>query len=83
MLKSYSGAMKNMQVKDVPDDVHQVLRSRAAAEGMSLQEYLLKKLTAEARRPTVNEVLLRAGQRSGGSMPLSTAAELLREDRDA
>lgn len=72
----------NIQVKDVPDDVHQMLRSRAAAAGQSLQEYLLARLTKEARRPTVDEVLERAGHRSGGSMPPQTAAKLLREDRD-
>ena len=72
----------NIQVKDVPDDVHRVLRARAATAGQSLQEYLLQRLTAEARRPTVAEVLGRAGQRSGGSLPLDTAADLIREDRD-
>ncbi|MGH8791780.1 MAG: FitA-like ribbon-helix-helix domain-containing protein [Stackebrandtia sp.] len=39
--------MKNVQVKGVPDDVHRVLRQRAAAAGMSLQEYLLQQLTTQ------------------------------------
>jgi plasmid stability protein len=72
----------NIQVKGVPEDVHRVLRARAAAAGQSLQEYLLAKLTAEARRPTVDEVLARAGERSGGSLSAATAAELVRDDRD-
>lgn len=75
--------MPNVQVKNVPDDVHRILRARAAASGQSLQEYLLSRLTAEARRPTVDEILARAGQRSGGSMPVSVAAEFVREDREA
>lgn len=74
--------MTNIQVKGVPEDVHRVLRTRAAAAGQSLQEYLLTNLTAQARRPTVDEVLARAGERAGGSLPAATAAELIREDRD-
>ncbi len=74
--------MPNIQVKDVPEDVHRVLRTRAAAAGQSLQEYLLGRLTFEARRPTMDEVLARAGQRSGGSLPLSVATEFVRADRD-
>jgi plasmid stability protein len=75
--------MTNIQLKNVPEDVHRTLRTRAGAAGQSLQEYLLGKLTAQARRPTVDEVLARAGERSGGSLSLPAAAELIREDRDA
>lgn len=75
--------MPNIQVKDVPDDVHRVLRARAAAAGQSMQEYLLQRLTAEARRPTVDEVLQRVGHRSGGSLPLDVATGYARDDRDA
>jgi antitoxin FitA len=53
--------------KDVPSDVHSVLRQRAAAAGQSLQEYLLGRLIADARRPTIDELLTRAGGRAGGS----------------
>lgn len=74
--------MPNIQVKDVPEDVHQILRARAAVAGQSLQEYLLSRLTNEARRPTVDEVLQRAAHRSGGSMPLRTATGFVREDRE-
>lgn len=74
--------MPNIQVKDVPEDVHRILRSRAAAAGQSLQEYLLARLTREARRPTLEEVIQRMGQRSGGSLAPHQAAALLREDRE-
>jgi predicted nucleic acid-binding protein len=75
----------SIQVKDVPADVHAVLRKRAANNGMSLQEYLLAHLVEEASTPTLDEVLDRAGGRSGGSVLLDVAvaayvalAELLR-----
>lgn len=71
-----------MQIKNVPDDVHAVHRRRAAAAGQSLQEYLLARLVEDAARPTVAEVLERAGQRSGGSLPFADAARAVRDDRD-
>jgi hypothetical protein len=79
----YHHAMPSVQVKDVPTDVHAVLRRRAAAAGQSLQEYLLGRLTADARRPTLDELLMRAEGRAGGSTPLGDATRLVRSDRDA
>jgi hypothetical protein len=75
--------MPSVQIKDVPADVHSVLRQRAAAAGQSLQEYLLGRLIAEARQPTLDELLRRAEARAGGSTPLRRAARLVREDRGA
>jgi len=78
-----NGAMRSVQIKAVPDDVHAVLRRRAAAAGQSMQEYLLERLTQDASRPTVDEVLDRAGTRTGGSLPLEEAARLVRAERDS
>ena len=75
--------MPSVQIKDVPADVHTVLRQRSAAAGQSLQEYLLGRLVADARRPTVDELLGRAGERAGGSTRLADAARVIRADRDA
>lgn len=75
--------MPSIQIKNVPPDVHRVLKRRAAEAGMSLQEYLLAKLTEEARQPTLNEVLERAGRRTGGSISLKEAVEHIRAERDA
>ena len=75
--------MPTVQIKHVPPDVHRVLRARAAAAGQSRQEYLLARLVQAAREEPLEEVLARAGGRSGGSVGLRFAAEALREDRDA
>jgi plasmid stability protein len=75
--------MPSVQIKDVPADVHAVLRQRAAAAGQSLQEYLLGRLVADARQPTLEELLARAGGRAGGSTRLTEAARMVRADRDA
>ena len=83
MVKSQNGAMPSVQIKDVPENVHAVLRRRAAAAGQSLQEYLLGRLVEEASRPTLDEVLDRAGQRAGGSLPFAAAVAAVRSDRDS
>jgi antitoxin FitA len=75
--------MPSVQIKNVPPDVHRVLRRRAAEAGQSLQEFLLAELTHWASQPTMDEVLRRAGDRAGGSVPLADAADALRAERDA
>jgi plasmid stability protein len=73
--------MPNIQIKDVPDETHAVLRQRANAAHQSLQEYLRSKLIQEAAQPTLEEVLDRAGGRAGGSLPLADAVSAVRLDR--
>jgi plasmid stability protein len=73
--------MPSVQIKDVPDEVHIVLRARAAAAHQSLQEYLRSRLIDEASRPTLDEVLDRAAGHSGGSSSLTSAVTAVREDR--
>ena len=80
--RRHSGAVPSVQVKGVPADVHRTLRRRAAAAGQSLQEYLLERVTEQAQTPTLDEVLDRAGGRSGGSVPFKDAVTVLRVDRD-
>ncbi len=75
--------MPSVQIKDVPEQTHAVLRQRAAAAHQSLQEYLRARLIEEASEPTLEEVLDRAGGRSGGSVPMKTAVATLRADRAA
>lgn len=77
----YAGHMtKTLQIRDVPDDVHATVRSRAAREGLSVSEYLLRQITELAQQPTVAEVLERARQRSGGASVEDIVA-VIREGR--
>jgi antitoxin FitA len=75
--------MTSVQIKDVPEETHAVLRQRAARAHQSLQEYLRSRLIEEAAMPTLEEVLERAGNRSGSSLPFSAAVEAVRSDRDS
>lgn len=74
--------MPSVQIKDVPDEVHAVLRRRAAAAHQSLQEYLKGRLIEEARTPTLEEVLDRSVSRAGGCLTFSESASAVRADRD-
>lgn len=73
--------MPNIQIKNVPDETHAVLRQRARAAHQSLQEHLRSRLIAEASQPTIDEVLDLASGRTGGSLPLTDAVGALRFDR--
>jgi antitoxin FitA len=73
--------MPSVQIKNVPEQTHAVLRQRAAAAHQSLQEYLRARLIEEASEPTLEELLERAGGRSGGSAPLEAAVAAVRSDR--
>jgi antitoxin FitA len=73
--------MPSVQIKDVPEETHAILRRRAAEAHQSLQEYLLAKLIEEASHPTLDEVLTRAGGRAGGKVPLKAAARQIRAER--
>jgi antitoxin FitA len=73
---------KMIQIRNVPDQVHRILKARAASEGMSLSDYLLTELKEIAERPTLAEMRSRLEklERLPGSV---SAAELIREERDA
>jgi plasmid stability protein len=72
---------RTLQIRDVPEDVHRALRTRAAAAGMSLSDYLLNALTEVASRPSVSDTLRRARARAGGS-PVADVVAAVREGRD-
>ena len=74
--------MTSVQIKDVPEETHAVLRQRAARAHQSLQEYLRSRLIEEASMPTLEEVLERSGNRSGGSVSFPDAVTTIRNDRD-
>ena len=75
--------MKSVQIKNVPEETHRVLRTRAAHAGQSLQEYLRSRLIEEAARPTMQEVLDRIEKRKGSDLSLKSVVETVRYDRDS
>jgi plasmid stability protein len=53
-----------LQVRDVPEEARRALKARAASRGQSLNNYMLAVIEREVARPTVAEVLARAGERT-------------------
>ena len=75
--------MPDIQVKNVPNDVHRTLKRRAGGAGQSLQEYLLNLLCIQARSATVEEVLQRAAGRTGSTFSPEEAVAAVRAERDS
>ena len=51
--------MPNIQVKNVPPEIHAILRDRAAQNHQSLQEFILETLIKAAEMPTNKEIFER------------------------
>lgn len=79
--------MPTIQIRDVPDEVHATYRARAAAAGLSLQEYLRQELEEGARLLTPAELVEEARRerraRDGAGYATGSTAGLVREDRGA
>lgn len=72
-----------VQVRNVPDEVHRKLKSRAALSGMSISDYLLREIERSLERPTREELLERLQSRSRvePAEPIAVAVEAERESR--
>jgi antitoxin FitA len=72
---------KMIQLRHVPDALHRRLKARAALEGMSLSDYLVREVRKVAERPSVEEI--RARLTALAPVRLKTSpTEALREERD-
>jgi plasmid stability protein len=73
--------MTMIQIRNVPDDLHRRLKARAAEEGMTLSDYLLRMAEREAELPTLAELSERIRSR-GRAGSLRSSAEIIRELRE-
>ncbi len=70
-----------IQVRNVPDSLHRKLKMRAASEGLSLSDYLLREIEHVAERPIMKEI----AERLASLPPVKykrSPAEIIREERD-
>jgi plasmid stability protein len=70
-----------IQIRNVPDSVHRRLKARAAEEGMTLSDYLLRMAEREAELPTLAELSERIRRRTPARSARSSA-EIIRELRE-
>jgi antitoxin FitA len=68
-----------IQIRNVPPDVHRALKARAALEGMSLSDYLLREVRSSLERPTLDEIRARLVGRQPVQLRLSPAAAVRAE----
>ena len=77
--------MSTIQIRNVPEHVHRVFQARAAAAGMSLQEYMLAEIVRTAELRTPAEIAIEVERRlhlegSEGYSPVSSV-EVIAADR--
>jgi len=73
--------MPNVQIRNVPDEVHEALVRRAEQAGQSLQQFLASQLVLIAATPTIDEMLERIERRPKGRLSAKSAMEALDEER--
>lgn len=70
-----------IQIRDVPDEVHSILKARAARDGMNLSNYLKRELERTAHQPNLREWVERVRQLK--PIPSGTSSsQIVRELRD-
>ncbi len=76
---AYANCMPTIQVRNVSEETSRALKAKAALEGRSLSDYLLRELDRLATRPSRAELLERIASR--GVAALEPAAQVLAEQR--
>ena len=71
-----------VQIRNVPPEFHRRLKARAALEGMSMSDYILREIGKALERPTRAEVLDRLRSRPVRRLKRK-AADVIRAERDA
>ena len=68
-----------IQIRNVPDELHRKLKSRAALAGMSISDYLLREMQRSLDRPTREELLERLRSLESVDLGESVAAAVAAE----
>ncbi|HVE85822.1 MAG TPA: hypothetical protein VND93_23365 [Myxococcales bacterium] len=71
-----------VQIRNVPADLHRKLKARAAIEGLSMSDFVLREIRKALEHPTRQEVLERLRARPARRLA-RPAAEVIRAERDA
>ena len=68
---------KMIQIRNVPEELHRKLKARAAMEGLSLSDFLLREIIWVSERPSLDELRerLRYRPREGACATTSRVEE--------
>ena len=69
-----------VQLRNVPTELHRRLKARAAIEGMSMSDYVLRELRKALERPTRQDILERLRARPVRRLR-QNAADVIRVER--
>ena len=75
--------MATIQVREIPEELCEVLRRRARRAGQSLQAYMLDQVVALAQRPTKDEAVARIEAITASGRILELPIATIVEDLDA
>jgi hypothetical protein len=72
---------KMIQVRNVSDEMHRVLKASAAAEGISLSDYIKRELGGITAKAGLEEIDARVRARGPSKVRRETVLRILRESR--
>ncbi len=72
---------KMIQVRNVPDEMHRALKMSAAAEGISLSDYIKRELGGVTAKASLEEIDARIRARGPSKVKRETIIRILRESR--
>lgn len=72
---------KHIQIREIPEETHRKLKARAAAEGMSMSDYLKRLIEQDLKRPSWDTIKARIARLEPLELPVSPT-QMVREERD-
>jgi hypothetical protein len=72
---------KMIQVRNVPDEMHRALKASAAAEGLSLSDYIKRELGGITAKVGLDEIDARIRARGPSKVKRESILRVLRESR--
>jgi plasmid stability protein len=73
---------KMIQIRNVPDELHRILKARASLEGKTLSDFLMEEVQRLAELPTIGDLRARLAKRSRATLSFPPA-QAVRAERDA
>ena len=78
--------MATIQIRNVPEPVHRIYQARAAASGMSLQEFMLAEIVRGAQMRTPADIAIeverRLHQEGTEGFSIESSADVIAADRE-
>jgi len=72
---------KMIQIRNVPDEMHRMLKEAAAREGMSLSDYIKRELVGVGARSNLERIEARVRARGPSKMKTQEIVDIIREHR--